>query len=339
MRRFRALHTIGDMTTIGYALSSEEHEPNALVEHARLAEASGFSFALISDHFHPWIDRQGHSPFVWGVLGAIAAATERLTVGTGVTCPTVRIHPAIIAQAAATAAALMPGRFFLGVGTGERLNEHVLGQPWPEWEVRAEMLEEAVEVIRALWTGEVTSHHGRHYTVENARIYTLPDPLPPIHVAGSAERMAGLAGRIGDGFIGTGPDKAVVDAYRDAGGTGPRFGQVTVCWAEDEAAARRTALEWWPTAALHGNVTQELALPADFADLASIVREDDIAKVIPCGPARQPILDAIGAYVDAGYDHVYIHQVGPAQRDFLEFAGRELVPHFEPAAGALSATR
>jgi coenzyme F420-dependent glucose-6-phosphate dehydrogenase len=316
------------MTAIGYALSSEEHAPRDLVEHARLAEQRGFSYALISDHFHPWIDRQGQSPFVWGVLGAIANATERIALGTGVTCPTIRTHPAVIAQAAATAAALMPGRFFLGVGTGERLNEHVVGRHWPEWEVRADMLEEAVEVIRALWSGEMTSHHGTYYTVENARIYTLPDPLPPIHVAGSAERMASLAGRIGDGFIGTGPEKAVVDAYRKAGGDGPRYGQVTVCWGQDEAAARRTAREWWPTAAIHGNASQELALPEDFEALASMVDEAAIAEAIPCGPDKRPILEAIGKYVDAGYDHVYLHQVGPDQRGFLDFAAKSLLPEF-----------
>ena len=234
----------------------------------------------------------------------------------------------------------MPGRFFLGVGTGERLNEHILGQHWPEWEIRAEMLEEAVDVIRALWTGGVTSHHGRHYTVENARLYTLPDRLPPIHVAGSAPRMATLAGRIGDGFIGTGPEQDVVDAYRKAGGEGPRFGQVTVCWAEDEAAARRTALAWWPTAAIHGNATQELALPADFEDLGTLVDEEAIAEVIPCGPDKRPILDAIGKYVDAGYDHVYLHQVGPEQRGFLDFAAAELLSEFEhEPARAVSASR
>lgn len=175
---------------IGYALSSEEHAPADLVRNARLAEDHGFSFALVSDHFHPWIDRQGNSPFVWSVLGGIAQSTRSLMVGTGVTCPTIRIHPAIIAQAAATTAAMMPGRFFLGIGTGENLNEHVLGDAWPEWDVRAEMLEEAVEVIRALWSGEVTSHRGRHYTVQNARLYTLPDELPLIHVAASGPRMA-----------------------------------------------------------------------------------------------------------------------------------------------------
>ena len=327
------------MTTIGYALSSEEHAPTALAEHARLAEERGFSFALISDHFHPWIDRQGQSPFVWGVLGAIAQATDRLVVGTGVTCPTMRIHPAIVAQAAATAAALMPGRFFLGVGTGERLNEHVLGRHWPEWEVRAEMLEEAVAVIRALWSGEQTSHHGKHYTVENARIYTLPERLPPLHVAGSGPRMAELAGRIGDGFIGTDPDAEIVDAYRRAGGDGPRYAQVTVCWAPDEASARRTAREWWPTAAIHGNASQELALPEDFEAIAQLVKEADVAEAIPCGPAPEPILEAIGRYADAGYDHVYLHQVGPDQRGFLEFAARELVPRFDRAPAEAGAAR
>jgi coenzyme F420-dependent glucose-6-phosphate dehydrogenase len=321
------------MTSIGYALSSEEHTPEDLVAHAALAEKVGVRFALISDHFHPWIDRQGQSPFVWSVLGAVASATKRLVIGTGVTCPSMRIHPAIVAQAAATTAALLPDRFFLGVGTGERLNEHVLGQPWPDWTIRAEMLEEAVAVIRQLWTGELTSHHGRHYTVENARLYTLPASLPPIHVAGSGSRMAELAGRIGDGFIGTGPDKDVVEAYRGGGGAGPRFGQVTVCWAETEAKARRTALEWWPTAAIHGNATQELALPKDFEDLARLVGEDDIAAAMPCGPNPQGILDAIDAYVKAGYDHVYLHQVGPDQEGFLEFAARSLLPEFdrEPA--------
>jgi coenzyme F420-dependent glucose-6-phosphate dehydrogenase len=321
------------MTSLGYALSSEEHTARDLVDHAVLAERHGFGFALISDHFHPWIDRQGQSPFVWSVLGAIANATERLVIGTGVTCPTMRIHPAIIAQAAATTAALLPGRFFLGVGTGERLNEHILGEAWPDWAIRAEMLEEALDVIRQLWTGEMTSHQGRHFTVRNARIFTLPPSLPPIHVAASGPGMAAIAGRIGDGFIGTGPDKDIVDAYRKGGGKGPRFGQVTVCWGGSEKQARRTAREWWPTAALHGNVSQELALPKDFEDLAAIVNEDDVAAEIPCGPKPQPILDAIDSYVDAGYDHVYLHQVGPDQEGFLDFAARSLLPEFdrEPA--------
>jgi coenzyme F420-dependent glucose-6-phosphate dehydrogenase len=315
------------MTSFGYALSSEEHPPIDLVRNAAAAEEAGFTFALISDHFHPWVDRQGHSPFVWGVIGAIAQATERLELGTGVTCPTIRIHPAIIAHAAATAAALMPGRFFLGVGTGENLNEHVLGDGWPEWDVRGEMLAEAVEVIRELWTGEVTSHYGQYYTVQNARLYTLPETLPPIHVAASGVKAATLAGEIGDGFIGTGPDEEVLDAYTAAGGTGPRYGQVTLCWGPSEKEARRTALEIWPNAAIRGEASQELPNPAHFEQLAGMVTEEMIAESVPCGPDPQVHLEKIRAYIEGGYDHVYLHQVGPDQAGFLDFARRELLPN------------
>ena len=313
-------------TTIGYALSSEEHVPKALVEHAVMAEDAGFAFALISDHFHPWIDRQGQSPFVWSIIGALAHATTSLAIGTGVTCPTVRIHPAIIAQAAATAAAQLPGRFTLGVGTGENLNEHILGSRWPDWDVRAEMLTEALEVIRALWSGEVTSYRGRHYTVENARIYTLPEDLPPIVVAAGGERSAKLAASIGDGLVGTGPESDLIDEYRRNGGTGPRYGQVTLCWAKSEREARATALEWWPTAAIPGEATQELPNPAHFEQLATMVTEDSIAKAIPCGPDPDRHLAQIQGYIDAGYDHIYLHQVGPDQRGFIEFAEQELLP-------------
>jgi coenzyme F420-dependent glucose-6-phosphate dehydrogenase len=322
------------VTALGYALSSEEHGPRDLVSNARRAEEAGFTFALISDHFHPWIERHPHSPFVWGVLGAIAEATDRLVVGTGVTCPTMRTHPAIIAHAAATAADLMPGRFFLGVGTGENLNEHILGQAWPEWDVRAEMLEEAVEVIRALWSGEVTSHRGRHYRVQNAKLYTLPESLPPIRVAASGPRMAERAARIGDGLIATGPDKDLVKAYQDAGGIGPVIGQVSVCWATSEAAARRTAHEWWPTAALHGEVSQELPNPSQFTDLAKSVTEDQVAEVILCSPDPERHLAKIREYEKAGFDHIYLHQIGPDQAGFLDFAEREILPALkaEPAA-------
>ena len=229
------------MTSVGYALSSEEHAPEAMVEHAVAAEAAGFEFAMVSDHFHPWIERHPHSPFVWSVLGALAGATDGLRFGTGVTCPTIRIHPAIIAQAAATTARMAKGRFFLGVGTGENLNEHILGDAWPEWEVRAEMLEEAVEIIRDLWRGETTSYRGQYYTVQNARLFTLPDEAPPIVVAAGGPEMAALAGRIGDGFVGTGPDPELIETYREAGGDGPLYGQVTLCWARSEADARKTA--------------------------------------------------------------------------------------------------
>jgi coenzyme F420-dependent glucose-6-phosphate dehydrogenase len=320
------------VTAVGYALSSEEHSAIDLVRHARRAEEAGFSFAVISDHYHPWIDRQGQSPFVWGVLGAIAQATETLRVGTGVTCPTVRIHPAIIAQASATAASLMPGRFFLGLGTGERLNEHILGAPWPAWDVRVEMLAEAVGVIRQLWQGDMTSHRGRHYTVDTARIYSLPEQLPPIYVAAGGTNAAREAAKLGDGIIGTGPDRSIIDAFGDAGGDGPRIGQVTVCWAATEAEARRTAREWWPTVAIHGEASQELPSPAHFEQLTRSVTEEQVAEVVPCGPDAARHLAKIAEYVDAGYDHVYIHQIGPDQAGFIKFAEGELLPALKPGA-------
>jgi G6PDH family F420-dependent oxidoreductase len=334
------------MVAIGYALSSEEHRPADLIRHAALAEERGFTFALISDHFHPWIDRQGQSSFVWTVLGGIARATQTLRVGTGVTCPILRTHPAIIAHAAATVADLMPGRFFLGLGTGENLNEHVLGQRWPEWEERAEMLEEAIEVIERLWTGEQVSHRGPNFQVSNARLYTLPKTAPPIYVAAGGDKMAAIAAGIGDGLIGTGP--GAVEAFERAGGKGPRIGQVTVCWAKTEAAARQTAREWWPTAAIHGEASQELPNPANFEDLVKDFDEEAVAKVIPCGPDAGPMLDQIREYEQGGYDHVYVHQVGPDQAGFLDFASRELLPEFtdkasktlpKAAVGAAGSTR
>jgi G6PDH family F420-dependent oxidoreductase len=323
---------------LGYAISSEEHLPLELVEQAARAEEAGFTFALVSDHFHPWIDRQGSSPFVWGVLGGIAARTERLRVGTGVTCPTIRIHPAIVAQAAATAAAMLPGRFFLGVGTGENLNEHVLGDRWPPADLRREMLEEAVDVMRELWRGEPTTRRGRHYTVEGARLYTLPDEPIEVMVAAGGRESAELAGRIGDGFVGTAPERELLDAFDDAGGAGkPRFGQLTVCWAESEPEARRTAFEMWPNAALKGPLAQELPLPSHFEAAVGMVTEDDVAESVVCGPDPERYAEAIDAFVDAGYDHVYVHQVGPDQDGFLRFAERELLPRYARATAGTRA--
>jgi coenzyme F420-dependent glucose-6-phosphate dehydrogenase len=318
------------MTEIGYALSSEEHAPNDLVRYARRAEQAGFTFALISDHYHPWIDRQGHSPFVWSVIGAIAHATQRLRLGTGVTCPMIRLHPAIVAQAAATAAAMMPGRFFLGVGTGENLNEHITGDRWPPYELRREMLEEAVQVIRLLWSGGSRSHYGKHYTVENARIYTLPDEPPPIMVAGGGPASAELAGRIGDGLIGTAPKQGLLKQFDAAGGTGkPRYGQVTVCWARDEATARRTAYEIWPTAAIEGELSQELPTPAHFEQAVQMVGEEQVAKTIICGPDPKRHIEGIKKFVEAGYDHVYVHQVGHDQEGFFQFYEQQILPEFQ----------
>ncbi len=311
---------------IGYALSCEEHPPNDLVRFAQGAEDVGFSFVGISDHFHPWVDSQGHSPFVWSVIGGIAAATERIRLGTGVTCPTVRIHPAIIAQAAATSACMMPGRFFLGVGSGENLNEHILGDRWPPTDVRQEMLEEAVEVIRLLWQGGTQSHEGKHYRVENARIYTLPEEPPPIIVAGSGPKAVDLAARIGDGFWGVSPKAELLEQFDQAGGTGPKYGQVTVCWAADEEEAKKTAYEIWPNAGIAGELAQELPTPTHFEQAAQMVTPDDLAESLPLGPDPERHLEQIRAYEDAGFDHVYVHQVGPDQEGFLRFYEREVLP-------------
>jgi G6PDH family F420-dependent oxidoreductase len=323
-------------TSLGYALSSEEHHPLDLVRHAVTAEEHGFDYALISDHFHPWTERQGESGFVWAVIGAIAAQTTRLRLGTGVTCPTLRLHPAIVAHASATAATLMPGRSFLGLGTGENLNEHILGQRWPASDVRRGMLEEAISIIRALWDGEEVSHRGAYYTVENARLFTRPEVPPPLFVAASGERAADLAGRQGDGLITTAPDADLIAAFHDArqppaghdpADRPPVYGQLTVCWAPDEAAARATALEWWPTAALHGELTVELPLPAHFEQATTDVTEEQIAAQVVCGPDPQRHLDAIASYADAGIDHVYVHQVGPDQAGFMRFYAEEIMPH------------
>jgi coenzyme F420-dependent glucose-6-phosphate dehydrogenase len=319
--------TSGNTAEIGYTLSGEEHAPSELVRQARRAEEVGFSFALISDHFHPWIDQQGHSAFVWAVLGGAARETEGLRLGTGVTCPIVRIHPAIIAQAAATVAAMMPGRFFLGVGTGENLNEHVTGEAWPPADVRFEMLEEAVGVIRELWKGDVVSHRGRHFTVEEARIYSLPESPPPIYVAASGPKATALAARIGDGLIGASPDAELVSKFKDeAGENKPRYGQVAVCWAADEAEARIIAHRWWPNAALKGELGQELRSPRHFEQAAKNVGVEDVAEIVACGPDPEKHLESIKKFVDAGYDHVYVHQIGPDQEGFFDFYEERVLP-------------
>ena len=314
---------------IGYALSSEEHAPLDLVRNATRAEEAGFGFSLISDHYHPWIDRQGQNPFVWSVIGAIAASSPSIRLGTGVTCPLIRIHPAIVAQAAATSAAMMPGRFFLGVGTGENLNEHVLGDRWPSTSERREMLEEAIDVMRLLWKGDLCSFDGKHYRVDDARLYTLPDEPIPVVVAAGGVEAAKLAARKGDGLVSTAPDAEIVSSYRDAGGSGATYGMLTVCWAASEEEARATALEWWPNAALKGPLGQELPLPSHFEEAAAMVDEGSIAEAIVCGPHAPAHLAGIREFAEAGFDHVYVHQVGPDQNGFIDFYEREVLGEAE----------
>jgi coenzyme F420-dependent glucose-6-phosphate dehydrogenase len=314
------------MAEIGYALSSEEHPPSDLVRYAQRAEQTGFTFAAISDHYHPWVDAQGQSPFVWSVIGGIAATTSSLNLGTGVTCPTFRIHPAIIAQAAATASAMMPGRFFLGVGSGENLNEHILGDHWPPAPVRQDMLAEAVAVIRQLWEGGYQSFDGQFFTVENARIYTLPQELPSIVMAAAGPSAAELAGQVADGMWSVAPDAELVSTYKQAGGTGPRYGQVKMCWAADQDEAKKTVSEWWPNAGIGGELSQELPLPRHFQQAAALVTADDLVEKVRMGPDPEQYVEQVKAFVDAGFTHVYLHQIGPDQEGFFDFFRRELAP-------------
>jgi G6PDH family F420-dependent oxidoreductase len=305
---------------IGYWLSSEEHTPKALVENAKLAEDAGFGHVLISDHIHPWVDAQGHSPFVWGVIGAIAEATERIQLGTAVTCPLIRMHPAIVAHAAATAQSLMDGRFFLGVGTGENLNEHVLGDRWPRADERLEMLDEAIDVIRALLGGDYETYRGKHYTVEQAKLYDAPKAPPPIVVAAKAENAAKLAAAKGDGTMNTSPDPEIVKVFRDAGGTGPIYGKIAGAFASSEDEARQIAKERQPNTAMGGDLSTELALPRDFEAVAELVREEDLEGSLVFGNDPGKWREQIDQYRDAGFTHVALHNVGRDQREFVEFA-------------------
>ncbi|GAA0393225.1 LLM class F420-dependent oxidoreductase [Acrocarpospora corrugata] len=312
------------MTTFGYFLSSEEHSPKELLRQAKAAERAGFAALWISDHYHPWIDAQGQSSFVWSMLGALSEVVS-LPVTTAVTCPLMRIHPAIIAQAAATAQILLDGRFRFGVGTGEALNEHILGDAWPPAQERQHMLEEAVEIIRELWSGRLVTYDGEYYDVETARLYSLPEQPPPIYISGLGPRSVELAGRIGDGYISTKPDQELVDAFHKSGGAGkPAAGGLKVCWGTDEEEARNTAHRLWPTSGLHGEASQLLPLPRHFEQLAQLVTPESLT--IPCGPDPEDHLRGIQEYIDAGYDEIYIAQIGPEQDEFFEFYSTVVLP-------------
>jgi G6PDH family F420-dependent oxidoreductase len=325
---------------IGYFLSSEEFGPRELVRQARMAEQAGFDGLWISDHFHPWNDEQGHSGFVWSTIGAIAQATSRMKLTTAVTCPTVRIHPAIIAHAAATSAVLLEGRFALGLGTGEALNEHILGDRWPAADTRLEMLEEAVEVIRTLWRGEMQSHRGRYYQVENARIYDLPDQTPPILISGFGPKSRSLAARIGDGHCTVGPDGEAVESFRqEAGAEKLVAGGMKACVAEEEERARQTVHRLWPNEALPGELAQILPTPSHFEQAAELVSVQQASKDVPCGPDPERQLASIQAYADAGFDELYIQQIGDEQERFFELYANKILPQFndtQPQQGALA---
>jgi coenzyme F420-dependent glucose-6-phosphate dehydrogenase len=321
------------MVKIGYSLSSEEFGPNDLVKCAKLAQDAGFEFAMISDHFHPWTNSEPNSPFVWSVLGALAHATDRLQLGTGVTCPLIRIHPAIVAQAVATVATMTLGRFFLGVGTGEYLNEHITAEKWPTPAQRLEMLEEAIEIMRNLWRGGWHSHEGLHYTVQHARIFTLPEKPPAIMMAAAKPRAAELAGRVADGLISFEPDAGIVKSFEAAGGEDkPRYGQLTVSFGADEAESAKAVHRYWPNAGVGGRLMTDLELPHHFEEVIALTNPEKTIEGVPCGPDPRRHIEGIERYIDAGYDHVYIHQVGPRQEEFIRFYSEQVLPHFNKHA-------
>lgn len=313
------------MSRVGYFLSSEELAPATLVATAKSAEQAGFDRIWVSDHFHPWTREQGESGFVWTMLGAIAACTD-LRMTTAVTCPTDRIHPAILAQATATLASIAPGRFSFGVGSGERLNEHILGGPWPPLDVRLDRLEEAIDLIRKLWTGDTITHRGTHYTVDAARIFSLPDQLPALLVSGFGPKAAELAGHIGDGYMNVQPDRDMVKAFRDAGGSGIIQGGMKFCWANSADEAAKTAYQKWGHEGIGGQSAQELPSWAEYEALAEMSSPEQVAGQVPCGPDPKPVAEGIQAYFDAGFDEVYVSQMGPDQTGGLRFLTEEVLP-------------
>lgn len=324
------------MIQLGYALSSEEHDGPTLINNAARAEKAGFSFALISDHFHPWINEQGQSPFVWSIIGGISQKTTTLRLGTGVTCPIIRIHPVILAQAAATSAQLMEGRFFFGVGTGENLNEHVVGLGWPQIRIRQEMLKEAIQFIRILWQGKTTTLYGDYFTIEDARIYSLPETPPDIMVAASGPLSAILAGEVGDGFIGTSADREIVQTFEEAAGTAkPKYGQMTVCVAKSEKEALDTAMKWWPNSAIPGQFSQEARIPAYFEQMSGLVTPEHMKKNYVLGMNPEAHLKEIQQYAEAGFDHIYVHQIGPDQELFFRFYEKEILPKIAKLSGTV----
>ncbi|WP_431969665.1 TIGR03557 family F420-dependent LLM class oxidoreductase [Nocardia sp. bgisy134] len=310
---------------IGYKLAAEGFGPAELIRQAVQAERAGFDFVEISDHFHPWLDNQGHSPFAWTVLGAIAARTDRIGMATGVTCPILRYHPAIVAQAAATMALVSDGRFTLGVGSGERLNEHIVGLEFPDSvRVRHDMLREALDIIRLLWSGGYRSYEGQYLHLSDARIFDLPDEPPRIAVAAGGSSSAKLAAELGDGLFATTADPGIVRHYRENGGTGPRYAEVPLAWAPDEHTGAQAALETTRWALSGWKVMSELPNPVNFAAASATVREEDIRDHFTCGSDPERYVEAVRAYTDAGFDHLVLQNAGPDPDGFLEFYRDEL---------------
>lgn len=316
------------MVAIGYTILGEQAGPRQLVADAARAEEVGFDFVAASDHHSPWLEAQGHSPYVWSVLGAVAQATERIELMTYVTCPTMRYHPAVVAQKAATVQLLSDGRFTLGLGAGENLNEHVVGGAWPPVDVRHEMFDEALSIIRAMFDGGTVTFRGEHLEAEGARLWDLPPTPPPIGVAVSGPSSCELAGRHADAMIAVEPDAELGERFDAAGGTGkPRIGQVPLSYDIDRDAAVQRALDQFRWFAGGWYVNAELPSPTSFAAASAAVRTEDITGQIPCGPDVAASVEAVEAFIEAGFTHVALVQIGgDSQGPFLDWAADELLP-------------
>jgi G6PDH family F420-dependent oxidoreductase len=308
---------------IGYKLATEGFGPKEIIRQAVAAETAGFDFVELSDHYHPWVEEQGHSGFTWSMLGAIAAQTTTVGLATGVTCPTMRYHPAIIAQAAATMAIISDGRFTLGVGSGENLNEHIIGEGWPVVSRRHDMLREALEIIRALWQGGYQTYEGAYLRLEDARVFDLPDTLPGIAVAVSGPASLALANDLGDGIFAVEPNAELVSGFT---GSGPLYAEVPLAFAatEEDALAELMTKERWAVGGW--KVMSELPNPVNFAAVSSTVREEDLAEQYACGPDPEKHLANIREFADAGFDHLVLHNSGPDPDGFLDFYASELRP-------------
>jgi G6PDH family F420-dependent oxidoreductase len=314
------------MATFGHKLMSEEHGPKDLVRNACRAEEAGFDFVAISDHFHPWLGSQGHSPLAWTVLGAIAARTQRVKLATAVTCPTIRYHPAVVAQFAATLALLSDDRFTLGLGAGENLNEHVVGAGWPSPPKRQAMLGEAIDIMQKLWEGQEVSHEGEHYTLDRAKLWDVPSKPPALAVAAGGEKAARLAAEKGAGLFTTEADEKLIAAWQEAGGKGARYAEVALSYARTEADALQVAHERF-NFGVHGwKVNAELPTTSGFEAAGRSVRPEDMPEYVACGPDPERHVAAVKKFVKAGYDHIVLLGVGADQAGFLSFWQKELAP-------------
>ncbi|MFA5565500.1 MAG: TIGR03557 family F420-dependent LLM class oxidoreductase [Acidimicrobiia bacterium] len=310
---------------LGAGLSCEEQGPNTLLSSARAAMANDFQDFAVTDHYHPWVRAQGHSPFVWSALAALSQLGE-ISLGTAVTCPTVRIHPAIIAQAAATTSLLTNGRFWLGVGTGENLNEHILGHRWPPARERLAMLKEAIEILRLLWGGGEQSYEGKYYVVEDAELYDLPDNPPKIFMSAFGPQAAIAAAEMADGLVLTGADSGTISTFRENGGQGEVHVLMKFCWDEDEKRARQICHKLWPTSGVPGQLSQDLRTPALFEQAISIVTEEDAVGNTPVGPDPERYVTQLRELAEAGATRIFVQQVGPNQERGFKFIRDEVLP-------------